>query len=185
MASIPSRSFTDPTGQEFLIRTPRGEDAAAMLAYIGPVAGETEFFIVEPDEFPAEDEERKWIQDHLDHPGKLLLLAEASGTIIGSLSFENGRYRRIAHRGSFGIGVRKEWRGRGVGTALLRTLLEWAEANPIIEKVGLEVFATNERAIRLYKKLGFVEQGFGGKEVKRGPGEYVDVVWMYRFVKQV
>ena len=182
MASIPTRSFTDRMGQEFVIRTPRFEDAAAMLAYIGPVADETEFFVIEPDELPGEEDERKWIQDHLDHPGKLLLLAEASGTIIGSLSFENGRYRRVAHRGSFGIGVCKEWRGRGVGTALLGTLLEWAEANRVIEKVCLEVFATNERAIRLYRKLGFVEQGFGSKEVKRGPGEYVDVVWMYRFV---
>jgi ribosomal protein S18 acetylase RimI-like enzyme len=43
-----------------------------------------------------------------------------------------------------------------VGTALLRTLLEWAEANPLIEKFGMEVVATNETAIRLYRKLGFV-----------------------------
>jgi RimJ/RimL family protein N-acetyltransferase len=74
------------------------------------------------------------------------------------------------------------WRGRGIGTALLRTLLDWAESNPIIEKICLEVFATNENAIRLYKKLGFVEQGVGTKEVKLGPGQYVDVLWMCRFV---
>lgn len=156
-----------------------------MLAYVTVAAAETDFYVIEPDEFPSEEEERKWIQDHLDHPGKLLLLAEASGTIVGSLSFENGRFRRIAHRGSFGVGVRKEWRGRGIGTALLRTLLDWAEANPIIEKICLDVFVTNENAIRLYKKLGFVEQGFGSKEVKRGPGQYVDVMWMCRFVKPV
>ncbi|MHB9067001.1 MAG: GNAT family N-acetyltransferase [Pirellulaceae bacterium] len=84
-----------------------------------------------------------------------------------------------------GIREDDEWRGREVGTALLRTLLEWAEAKPIIEKVCLEVFSTNERAIRRYRKLGFMKQGFGSKEVKRGPGEYVDVLWMYRFVKWV
>lgn len=124
------------------------------------------------------------IQRHnLDHPGKLLLLAEASGTIIGSLSLENGRFRRIAYRGSFGVGVRKEWRGRDIASALLRTLLDWAEANPIIEKICLDVFATHENAIRLYRKLGFVEQGLGSKEVKRSPGQYIDVVWMCRFVK--
>lgn len=43
--------------------------------------------------------------------------------------------------------------------------------------------ATNEKAIRLYKTLGFVEQGVGLKEIQRGPGQYVDVLWMYRFVK--
>ena len=156
-----------------------------MLAYVTDITAETDFYVIEPDEFPNEDGERNWIQDHLDNPGRLLLLAEASGTIIGSLSFENGRLRRIAHRGSFGIGVRKEWRGRGIGTALLRTLLNWAEANPVIEKICLEVFATNENAIRLYKKFGFVEQGLGSKDVKRGPGQYVDVLSMCRFVKPV
>jgi len=72
-----------------------------------------------------------------------------------------------------------------VGTALLQRLLKWAEANPIIEKVALEVFATNDSAIRLYKKLGFIEQGVARKEVKLGPGRHVDVLSMYRFVKQL
>lgn len=183
MASIYPKTFTTRTGEEVVVRTAQIEDAAAMLAYVRSVARETGFFVIEPDEFPDEEGERKWIQEHLEHPGKLLLVTEASRTIIGSLGFENGPHRRVAHRGRFGIGVSKEWRGRGVGTTLLRTLLEWAEANPIIEKVCLEVFAINEKAIHLYKTLGFAEQGVGLKEIKRGPGQYADVLWMYRFVK--
>ena len=77
----------------------------------------------------------------------------------------------------------KEWRGRGVGAALLEALLEWAAASPIIERVCLEVFATNDRAIRLYEKLGFVEEGRRQRDIKLGPGRYVDTVAMYRFVK--
>ena len=65
-----------------------------------PFAGETEFFVLEPDEFPATEElERQWVQEHLDHPGKIDLLAEAAGTIIGNLNFENGPHWRIAHQG--------------------------------------------------------------------------------------
>jgi RimJ/RimL family protein N-acetyltransferase len=184
VATIQPKTLTARTGQEFVVRSAQPVDAAALLAYIRPVAEETEFFVLEPDEFPAtEEEERKWVQDHLDSPGKLLLLAEAAGTIIGSLSFEDGPYRRIAHRGSLGIAVVRQWRGQGVGTALLRTLLEWAEASPLIEKVCLEVFATNESAIRLYEKLGFVEEGRRLREIKRGPGDYVDAVAMCRFVE--
>ena len=184
MASIERRALTTRTGVAFTIRTAQADDAAAILAYIRGIAQETEFFVLEPDEFPAtEEKEQEWIHDHLDSPGKLLLLAEASETIIGNVSFENGSHRRIAHRGIFGLAVVEEWRGQGVGTALLRTLLEWAEANPLIEKVGLEIFATNETAIRLYKKLGFVEEGRRPKEVKFGPGRYVDTVAMHRFVK--
>ncbi len=74
------------------------------------------------------------------------------------------------------------WRGQGVGTALLSTLLVWAESHATIEKIGLEVFATNRGAIPLYRKLGFVEEGWRIRDVKRGPGDYVDTLSMYRFV---
>ena len=78
MSSIPPKTFATRTGQQITIRTAQADDAAALLAYIRPVAEETEFFIFEPDEFPETDEqERKWIQDHLDHPGQIVLLAEA------------------------------------------------------------------------------------------------------------
>jgi RimJ/RimL family protein N-acetyltransferase len=171
-------------GQQITIRTAQADDAAALLTYIRPVAEETEFFIFEPDEFPETDEqERKWIQDHLDHPGQIVLLAEAGGTIIGNVSFENGACRRIAHRGTLGIAVVKEWRGQGIGTALMENLLAWATGNPLIEKVCLEVFTTNSNAIRLYRKLGFIEEGLRLKDIKFGPGRYADTLAMGRFVK--
>ena len=135
MSSIAPQTFTTRTGQSFTIRTAQPEDAAAMLAYIRAVAGETEFFILEPDEFPeTEEQERKWVQDHLDHPGQIVLLAEAAGTIIGNISFENGPHRRTAHRGTLGVAVVKAWRGQGVGTVLLQTLLDWATDDPLIEQ---------------------------------------------------
>jgi RimJ/RimL family protein N-acetyltransferase len=55
--------------------------------------------------------------------------------------------------------------------------------NPIIEKVSLDVFATNHGAIRLYKRLGFVKEGLRPKEIKFGPGRYADGLTMYKFVK--
>lgn len=185
MSSIQPKSFTSRTGQQFAIRTAQPDDAATLLAYVRPITLEAEVFLLEADEFPATDEEeRQWIQDHLNHPGKLVLVAVAEGTIIGNVSFENGANRRSAHRGSFGVAVAKSWRGQGVGTALLETLLEWAGGNPIIEKVNLEVFATNETAIRLYRKLGFVQEGLRPREIKFGPGRYADALLMHKFVKQ-
>jgi RimJ/RimL family protein N-acetyltransferase len=43
----------------------------------------------------------------------------------------------------------------------------------------LQVFATNENAIKLYKKLGFIEEGRHIKAIKQLDGEYVDIVQMY------
>jgi RimJ/RimL family protein N-acetyltransferase len=183
MGSMPTKTFTAKSGKTFVVRTAQTEDAAAMLEYIRAVAAETEFFLIEPDELPgSEEQEREWVQAHLDHPGKIVLLAEAGGTIVGNLSFENGPHRRIAHHGVLGVAVVKEWRGQGVGTALLESLLQWAAENPLIERIDLDVFATNENAIRLYKKLGFVEAGVKPRDIKRGPDQYIDAIVMYRFV---
>ena len=184
MAIIDKRTFSDRTGRQFTIRPANTDDAEAMLAYVRPVAEETEFFVIQSDEFPPTVEaEREWIQDHVNDPGRILLLAEVNGTIVGNVSFEVGAFRRISHRGSLGVSVAKQWWGRGIGAALLQSLLDWATANPLIEKVCLDVFATNERAIALYVKFGFLEEGRKSRDIKRGSDEYVDTIMMYRFVK--
>jgi RimJ/RimL family protein N-acetyltransferase len=185
MGCITARTIASRTGDAVSIRSAQPEDAESLLAYIRAVAAETEFFVMEPNEFPSTDEqERQWIREHLDRPGWLALVAEAAGAINGNVSFENGSHRRIAHRGTIGISVTKDWRGKGIGTALLQTLIEWAEANPLIEKLSLAVFANNENAIGLYRKLGFVEEGRQPRDVKLGPGRYVDTILLYRLVKQ-
>jgi RimJ/RimL family protein N-acetyltransferase len=183
MGTISPIRRTSKTGHPYTIRPACPDDAANLLVHLKTAAQQSEHLLTEPDEFTmTEAEERKWIQDHLDGPGNICLLAEAAGVIIASLGCENGERRRAAHRGTLGMAVLGEWRRQGVGSAMLQCLLEWAESNPLIEKVGLGVFATNRAAIALYKKCDFVEEGRLPREVKLG-AEYVDVILMYRFVK--
>jgi RimJ/RimL family protein N-acetyltransferase len=182
MATIPPKQFTSKTGDPFIVRSAQPDDAARVIAHMHAVTSESDFLLTEPDEFTmTEDEERQWIQDHIDGPGKICLVADASGVVIGSLGCENGQRRRVAHCGTFGMAVLRDWRGQGVGTAMLQCFLEWAGASPVIEKVGIGVLASNEPAIRLYQKSGFVEEGRQPKEIKIGPGQYHDVILMYRF----
>ena len=183
MACITPKTITSKSGQPVTIRSAEPDDAAQLIAYVRSVLAESPHFLLEPDEFSfTEEQERQWVQDHLDDPGKLIVLAQVSGTVIGCLSFDNGSYRRIVHRGSLAVSVRENWRGQGIGTALLQALIGWATANPLIEKIGLSVFANNVDAIRLYERLGFVEEGRQPREIKLGPGEYVDNILMYRLV---
>jgi len=183
MGFLPPKAHRAKTGEVFLVRSAHPTDAAQLLTYMQTVMRESPFFLVLPDEFEmSEEAERRWIEEHWDDPGRILLVTEAAESIVGSLSLQNGPYRRLAHRGILGMSVRDDWRGRGVGTALLETMLEWAQASPVIEKVALAVFATNESAMRLYRKMGFAEEGRRPREVKLGSGEYVDDILMYRFV---
>ena len=76
----------------------------------------------------------------------------------------------------------KEWRGHSEARHCLKPYWYAATAEPLIEKVCLEVFTTNIGAIRLYRKLGFVEEGLRAKDIKFGPGRYVDTIAMYKFI---
>ena len=114
MSFIANQTVLDRNGDPCSIRTAQPADAEELLDYIRQVARETEFFIIEADEFPPTvEDEREWIQGHLDHPNKLILVAEAAGRIVGSVTFETGPFRRVTHRGSLGL-VGCWWTGADV-----------------------------------------------------------------------
>jgi ribosomal protein S18 acetylase RimI-like enzyme len=65
----------------------------------------------------------------------------------------------LRHRAQFGIGVRREWRGQGLGRRLGEAVLAAVRAKGDIARVDLEVRADNGAAVRLYERLGFVLEG--------------------------
>lgn len=74
-------------------------------------------------------------------------------TTFSSLDADNGSV--LFH---ITIGERDAW-GRGFGTEAARLMLWLAFERMDLHRVGLSVFAFNERAIRSYRKAGFVEEG--------------------------
>jgi RimJ/RimL family protein N-acetyltransferase len=178
-------------GGAVVVRSAAGDDAAAMLDHRRRSAMQSAHIISEASDVDADvEKQRAWILERTEHPGHLTLVAEPAGDgaepgrIISTLTFTAGSRRKIAHHGTFGIGTDPEWRGRGVGTALIETLLDWAAAHPVLEKVCLGVFSRNEGARVLYKKMGFVEEGRLLRFVKHGPGEYDDDISMCIYVKE-
>ncbi|MGQ0798360.1 MAG: GNAT family N-acetyltransferase, partial [Methanobacteriota archaeon] len=87
-----------------------------------------------------------------------------------------GTYPKTAHTGTIGIAVRDGWREAGLGRVLMGRLLAWMPAMGL-KKAVLSVFATNDRARRLYASLGFAEEGVLRRQV-RIRGAYVDEVEM-------
>lgn len=74
------------------------------------------------------------------------------------------------------MGVLKEYRGQGIGERLAQTALERARAIGL-ERVELDVYASNAAAIRLYEKLGFVVEGVH-RRARKLDGQYDDLVSM-------
>ncbi len=174
-----------PDGRTVTIRCAEVGDALPLLQSARSIMAGNDFAPSQPDEWSGSlDDQVQLIEQHRQHPGKLWLLVEHDETIVGSVMFSTGPVRRLAHRGALGMGLERTWRGLGVGSLLMQRLLAWAQREPSVEKVGLEVFSTNTAAIALYRKFGFIEEGRRIREVKLAPGQYVDDILMYRWVKQ-
>jgi len=87
---------------------------------------------------------------------------------------------RLQHRGSLGMGLISDYRGRGLGTRLLQAALEHSKEIGL-EKVELTVYTENTGAIKLYKKLDFEEEGLIRK-YRKLDGRYFDCLAMGKFL---
>jgi len=184
MSKIEPQEYELKNGEKLVIRTAVPDDARALLGYAHVIFAEDLYNVTTREEFDkGVEEESKWIQEHYDKPAHLTLAAELNSSLVGFLSFENGSRKRLQHQGTLHMSVNPRFMTEGVGTALLKSLIGWAKENHVIEKVTLEVFVTNEAAIRLYRKMGFLEEGRRVRHVKIADGKYVDVIVMYVFVK--
>ncbi|WP_226673429.1 GNAT family N-acetyltransferase [Rossellomorea aquimaris] len=169
---------------EYFIRNVKVEDAEVLLEIESSVISEGEYFIVVAEELEKKpvQEEKERIQRRLDNKKETLIVAEVDGVVVGSIEFRSQTRKRLSHTGSVSMSISKDYRGMGIGKELLKALLEWAEENPLIEKVSLGVLSTNQRAISLYRQMGFLEEGRLMKEYKLNDGEYIDDILMCKFV---
>jgi len=107
-------------------------------------------------------------------------VAVSGSTIIGWCDILPLRMPGFTHRGRLGMGVRASFRRTGLGMKLIQACLDQARQQNI-ERVELEVFASNEPAIALYRKLGFHEEGRHVR-ARKLDDRYDDLIWMALFL---
>jgi putative acetyltransferase len=107
-----------------------------------------------------------------------VLVAELDGRVVGyaGLHVREGKRR---HSAWLGIAVHDEFAGRGAGQLLMKGLLDLADQWIGLVRVDLEANADNERAIAMYRRYGFVEEG-RQKKAYFTDGGYVDALFMAR-----
>ena len=100
----------------------------------------------------------------------------ADDVMIGGIGLHHKNRRESSSE--FGIGIyHPEYVGKGYGREAIRLLLDWAFYDQNWRRIWLEALAVNERAVRAYRGLGFVEEGrLRAHAFFRG--EYVDVFVM-------
>lgn len=167
-----------PDRRGIAVRRARADDAPAITATMS-----------EPDvarqllqlPFGSEDFWRKRIGEMPAGAGsaEVMLVAELDGDVVGNAGIHPVAGVRRRHAAGIGIAVASVAQGRGVGSALMAALVDWADRWAQILRLELTVYADNVPAIALYRRFGFVEEGVHRAYALRD-GVYVDTLAMAR-----
>jgi RimJ/RimL family protein N-acetyltransferase len=103
-------------------------------------------------------------------------VALVNGDVVGWCDIQRPPFPAHSHRGTLGMGVVPEYRGRGIGARLIDRTLKQAFATGFV-RIELCVRADNLHAQRLYEKLRFVTEGLFRNAVFVD-GEFHDAIAM-------
>ena len=174
------KEFSIKSGDKIVLRTPRWEDLDDLLQLINSVVDEGAE--IGRDRKVSREDEIDWLSGllaRLERGKTFFLVGEVKGKIIASsdINRQNGFQK---HVGVVGIAIMKNFRELGIGTAMMRVLIEQAK------KMGMEIltltaFASNKRAIHVYEKVGFMKTGLIPKKHLK-QGKYIDEVIMTKLL---
>ena len=158
------------------VRKAEPADAPALVELGTGVGNEPEGWLITANGWRSAGDERRYLRALRRYPHAAVYVAEDEGRIVGRLSIARDQHPASYHVADLGLMVAASHRRRGIGRALLDAAVAWARDNGI-RKLELHVFPHNEPAIRLYKKAGYVREGYRRDHYVRG-GKYVDAILM-------
>ena len=164
------------TGRKFTVREANEDDAEAIKNVVNSVASGKYYVVPERsredwDEAIREIKKRKG----------LIITAQVDERTIGMAHLVRGKFEKNKHVGFLGISIVNEFRGMGIGTAMMNYIIEWARRQKKLEKISLTVFSTNEAAINLYCTFGSQIEGVSKRQY-RIEGKYIDETIMGKFL---
>lgn len=138
------------------IREASENDAAALIELRKSLFTETEFLLLEPEEYsPTIESEAGFISLFKNSKNSAVFLAiDSNSKVIGFMGVAGGTTNRTSHKATIFMGVLKEQWGKGVGKLFFKYLFTWTEDKSIL-RYELTTAVNNKRAFSLYKNIGF------------------------------
>jgi len=166
-------------GGTLILRSLHAADAEEAVRIGRRTAGETLNMMRYEDEWIiTPDKEREILAEMEKAPKALMLGAFLDNRLVGMANMRPVHPGdRARHRAAVGIAILKAYWGLGVGTAMMQALIAAAKTT-VLEQLELDVISTNETAIRLYRRVGFVEYGRHPRMMKYRDGTYADTLLM-------
>ena len=166
-------------GKEALIRNGDGADGAAVFENFNRTHAETDYLLSYPDENSYDPEqEARFLEEKTNSPNEIELVAIVDGKVAGTAGIESvGKKYKVKHRAEFGISVLREYWGLGLGKALAKACIQCAKEAGYVQ-LELNAVAENERAVSLYRSLGFEEFGRNPRGFNSRVSGYQELVYM-------
>jgi RimJ/RimL family protein N-acetyltransferase len=163
------------------IRKAEVDDAEALVSFFERLDREANFMLYEPGErnLTAEQQAKRLASLENSSSGAMFV-AKVAGEIIGFVAGVGGTANRNRHSVHIVIGILEAFCGRGIGPALMETLESWAVEH-CFHRLELTVMTHNSRAIALYKKRGFEEEGIKRHSLLVN-GEYENELYMAKLL---
>ncbi|MBE6922369.1 MAG: GNAT family N-acetyltransferase [Ruminococcaceae bacterium] len=178
------KEITLKDGRIALLRSPLPSDAEAALEYLKITAGETPYLLRTPEEIrlTVADEE-KFLSRFPDNPNSTMILCFVEGKLAGNCQIDRRTKLKNRHRASVAIALQKEFWNLGIGTALFEEMISIAESWGVLQ-VELEVIEGNDRAMALYRKMGFETVSFVPNAIRMPDGSFVREFLMVKPLKK-
>jgi ribosomal protein S18 acetylase RimI-like enzyme len=170
------REFVAKNGKRVVLRKPRWEDLDDLLVFINSLVDEGADILQE--EHVTREQEADWLGKRLASIEKgetIGIVAEVDGKVVANSEVARRR-GPMSHIGVLGIGVKREYRGIGIGKELMKTLIEESKKAGL-KVLVLDVMDSNKAAKSLYTKMGFKKTGKIPKGIFR-KGRYIDLLRM-------
>lgn len=165
--------------KEAVVREARDEDFPSIWKIFRKVITEGEYTPTIRSENTSDGHEYS-LHEEDDKKKFITVLCEVEEQVVGYATIEESMWDLSRHAGELGIAVLPQFRGVGVGSALLDSVLGVA-SDKGFKKVNLSVFHTNKHAINLYKRFGFKKVGRKSKQFYL-KGNYIDEILMEKFI---
>lgn len=161
-------------------------DAENLLKHLKKIAVETGFMTMGA-EGPGKtvEEQRKEIKTIIESDVMVLFVALDKNELIGIAEIHGNVSPKLKHIGDISISIAKAYWKIGLGTTMMEQLIEWANSPASqLKRLELTVQARNERARRLYEKMGFKLEAIMPRGVK-DEGVYLDVCLMSMLIGEI
>ncbi len=166
-------------GREALLRNGDKQDGAEVFEVFNRTHEETDYLLSYPDENSYDPEqEAKFLEDKTNSSNEIEILVIVDGKLAGTAGIEAiGSKYKVKHRAELGISILKEYWGAGLGKALMEACIQCAR-DAGYKQVELNVVAENDRAMSMYKSLGFEEFGRDPMGFNSRISGYQELVYM-------